>query len=90
MADSFFLFGLAVWVVSLIVAWMIGDARGRPGAGFFCGFMLGPLGCVAALFLPKEAAPVTGRRPGQPTQRHHRLPFKGDPVEEWERRQGGR
>lgn len=33
---------------------MIGEKRGRGAAGFWLGFVLGPLGCLAALFLPKE------------------------------------
>lgn len=90
MDDNFI---LVVWIgggiLFSILGWMIGDSRGRPGAGFLCGFLLGPLGCVIALFLPKETAagPARRRRPGQPTARERRMPVKADPLEEWEARE---
>ena len=33
---------------------VIGDNRNRAVAGFWLGFLLGPFGCLAALFLPHE------------------------------------
>ena len=36
------------------IGYAIGLNRGRGTAGFWLGFILGPIGCLAALFLPKE------------------------------------
>jgi hypothetical protein len=45
---------LVVAVISCLIGISIGDRRGRPLAGFWLGLLLGPVGCLAALFLPKE------------------------------------
>jgi hypothetical protein len=77
------LFFTSLLVISSVVGWMIGNSRGRPGAGFLCGFLLGPLGCGVAFFLPREqATPKTGagRQDGY-------QPLRGDPMEEWEMQQ---
>jgi len=48
-----------LWITCAIVGDLVGTARGRPTAGFFLGFCLGPLGWVLALFLPPPyAAPA--------------------------------
>ena len=48
--------GLLFCLVVALLFGVIGRAcaagRNRGGAGFWLGFMLGPLGCVIALFLP--------------------------------------
>jgi hypothetical protein len=91
--DGFMLMiGAAVALGSMLGGWLVGDARGRPGAGLLCGFILGPLGVIVAMFLPhgQRTAAGASRRPGQPSQRHHRMPVKGDPIEEWERQQQAR
>lgn len=52
------LFGLCVgiifWFICGYIGGKIGASRGRERAGFWVGFLLGPLGCVVALFLPRE------------------------------------
>lgn len=87
--DGAYLIGaLMGWVVTILLGWMVGESRGRPGAGFLCAFLLGPLGVIVALFLPREARHnVEQRKPGSPTKRERRLPVKGDPIAEWERRE---
>lgn len=43
-----------VAVVCGFIGYAIGQNRGRATAGFWLGLLLGPVGCLAALFLPKE------------------------------------
>jgi hypothetical protein len=59
---------------------MIGEGRGRGGAGFMCGFLLGPLGVVIALLLPREEKQPTAIPPIQ-KRRETVVP---DQVDLWE------
>jgi len=43
-----------VAVVCGFIGYGIGHSRGRGTAGFWLGLLLGPVGCLAALFLPRE------------------------------------
>ncbi len=63
------------FVMSLLGLW-IGASRGRAGAGFLCGFLLGPLGVILTLFLPEV--------PKESGARKRSLPRKPDPLEAWE------
>jgi len=94
MDDSFLLMVVAGQVVMTLLAWVIGAGRGRGAAGFFCGFLLGPLGVVLAFFLPEGKAKQQARRPGSPVKRDRRMPLRPDPLEEFEaaerRRTGGK
>jgi hypothetical protein len=86
--EGAFLIGALIgWIVVIVAAWMVGESRGRPGAGFLCGLVLGPLGIVVALFLQREKSPESKRPPGSPTRRERRMPVKRDPLEEWEEKQ---
>jgi hypothetical protein len=66
-----------------ILGGIIGEGRGRGGAGFMCGFMLGPLGVIIALLLPREE-----KRPAAiaPVQKK-RVAVMPDQVELWEARE---
>jgi len=86
MENSFLLMAVMVQVGLTLLAWRIGAGRGRGAAGFLCGFLLGPLGVVAALFLPAVAA-TPERKPGGPVVRQRSLPRRGDPLEEFEARE---
>jgi hypothetical protein len=48
---------VACWVFTVIISSMIGvalgDSRGRGGAGLALGFLLGPLGCLIVLLIPR-------------------------------------
>ena len=77
---------LGVWTISMIAAAAVGSARRRAGAGFLCGFILGPVGIVAALFLPAGEEEKT-RKPGAPVSRQRGMPVKVDPIEEFEARE---
>lgn len=63
-----------------ILGGIIGDGRGRGSAGFLCGFMLGPLGVVIALLLPKEQVRAAVSAPVQ----KRRVAVVPDQVELWE------
>lgn len=47
-----------LWLIVALVCGgiglLVGSGRNRPGAGAALGFFLGPIGCLATLFLPKE------------------------------------
>jgi uncharacterized membrane protein YeaQ/YmgE (transglycosylase-associated protein family) len=45
---------LFVAVICGFIGYAIGNGRGRGTAGFWLGLLLGPIGVLAALFLPKE------------------------------------
>jgi len=49
---------IVAWAIAVVIAWMIGTARGREAAGFFLGVFFGPLGTIAALFLKPNAKKV--------------------------------
>jgi hypothetical protein len=89
MEDDFFLFLIGGQVVMTLLAWMIGASRGRGAAGFLCGFLLGPLGVIIALFLPKGEEEKS-RKPGAPVSRQRRMPVMQDPIEEFEARERAR
>ncbi len=42
------------WLLSAIVGALIGNAQGRPLAGAFWGFVLGPIGWLVIAFIPDE------------------------------------
>ena len=44
--------GIIVWLVSLVVAAVIGEAKGRVGSGLVWGFLLGPIGVLIVAVLP--------------------------------------
>jgi hypothetical protein len=46
------------WVVMAIIGGMIGSKKGKGGAGFALGLLLGPLGLIAALFLTPNTEKV--------------------------------
>ena len=52
-AGMFFIW-LIVAVVCAGIGSFIGESRGRRAAGLWLGLLLGPIGCLACLFLPKE------------------------------------
>jgi hypothetical protein len=84
---------LSGWMMVALVAAMVGESRGRAGAGFLCGLLLGPLGIVVALFLPREdPAPPRGGRQGFPPDAVPRNPgsWRPDPVDEWEAKEKAR
>lgn len=41
--------GLAVWIVSILVATIVGSHKGATASGFILGMFLGPLGVIIAL-----------------------------------------
>lgn len=47
---------LLLAVVCGAIGYAIGKGKGRPTAGFWWGFLLGPLGVIVVLILPNEAA----------------------------------
>jgi hypothetical protein len=49
---------IVIWIVSSILGVMIGSSKGRGGAGFALGFLLGPLGVIIVLFLKPDTAKV--------------------------------
>ena len=49
---------IVIWIVSTILGVMIGSSKGRGGAGFALGFLLGPLGVIITLFLKPDTAKV--------------------------------
>jgi hypothetical protein len=53
--DGLFLFSLAgVVLFSMLIGYGLGHMKGRPWDGLALGFLLGPLGCVIAILLPKR------------------------------------
>jgi len=82
-AFMFWMIIVAVWVLSCLGGLIVGAKRGRAGAGFLCGFVLGPVGVVASLFLPKGEKEQI-RPPGSPVKRSRAMPVKVDPLEAWE------
>lgn len=42
---------IIIWIVSAVLGAMIGGSKGRGGAGFALGFLIGPLGVLITLFL---------------------------------------
>lgn len=86
--DESYLLGAAVGVIVMTtLGWMIGESRGRPGAGLMCGLFLGPLGVILALFLPRDGAGPPARSREAPVQRQRNRPLKMDPLEEFEERE---
>ena len=49
---------LIICIICGFVGYKIGGTRGRPCAGFWLGFLVGPLGCLVALFLPRDMPPT--------------------------------
>lgn len=49
---------IVIWIASSILGVMIGSSKGRSGAGFALGFLLGPLGVIITLFLKPDTAKV--------------------------------
>ncbi len=47
-------FAVVFMLICAFIGAVIGEARGRNAAGFWLGLLLGPIGCLAAFFLPKE------------------------------------
>jgi DNA-directed RNA polymerase subunit RPC12/RpoP len=47
-----------VFVVSVILGTMIGSSKGKTGAGFALGLLLGPLGVLIVLFMKADTAKV--------------------------------
>lgn len=47
-----YIIGLLFWLACAAIGAACGRSRGRETAGFWLGLLLGPLGCVIALFLP--------------------------------------
>jgi hypothetical protein len=43
-----------VWLVVMLIGYVIGRARGRGGFGAFMGLLLGPLGWLIVLLLPRQ------------------------------------
>ena len=83
MDGEFLIVVLGGGIFCSLLGLVIGASRGRAGAGFLCGFLLGPLGVIIALFLPKEEN-TEGRKPGSPTKRKRVMPTTIDPLEAWE------
>jgi hypothetical protein len=52
---------LIFWFVSGFIGSKIGARRGRPTAGFWLGFLFPVLGCLFALFLPRDVLQPTAR-----------------------------
>ncbi len=53
---------LAIYGTSVVLAWMIGGAKGKAGAGFMLGLLLSWLGVAFALFL-SPTPKAQGRQP---------------------------
>ena len=49
---------LVLWIVCAILGGMIGSSKGRGGAGFMLGLLLGPIGVIVAIFLKENDAKV--------------------------------
>jgi hypothetical protein len=47
---------LGIYIASVVTAWLIGAAKGRAGAGFLLGLLLGVIGAIGALFLTATPA----------------------------------
>lgn len=43
-----------VWVISAIVAGMVGSNKGRTGAGWALGILLGPVGMIIIFIMPAD------------------------------------
>lgn len=54
------------WVGCALLGAVIGAARGRPGAGFLLGLLLGVIGVIIALFLTPPAVAPTPAEPRVP------------------------
>jgi hypothetical protein len=60
---------LVIYVGSIMLAWFVGAAKGRAGAGFALGLLLSWLGVIFAFFL--RPSPSLGRKP---------CPFCAEPI----------
>jgi len=49
---------LIICITCGLIGYQIGNTRGRPCAGLWLGLLLGPLGCLGALFLPRDTPPA--------------------------------
>ena len=49
------IFVLGLWLAIAFVGCAIGQSRGRPELGFFISLLVGPIGWVLVLFLPKSS-----------------------------------
>jgi hypothetical protein len=87
MEDFFFLFVIVGAVVCGLVGAVIGNTRKMAWPGWWCGFLLGPIGWIIVLLLPKSAPAEKERTPGSPTKRTRTVPVKADPFEVWEAKQ---
>jgi uncharacterized membrane protein YeaQ/YmgE (transglycosylase-associated protein family) len=55
------LFVIAVCLICGVIGGSLGDRKGQRGEGFALGVLLGPLGCVFALFLQEKRELVCPR-----------------------------
>jgi len=53
LAICFFLFALTIWVGSLVLAYRIGKSKGQLGPAMLLTFLIGPLGLILVIGLPK-------------------------------------
>ncbi len=56
--EIYFIAGLAAAIVCGLIGRALAESKGRAGAGFWLGFLFGPIGIVIALLLPEQARPA--------------------------------
>jgi MFS family permease len=85
-AIMFLMGGLVGLLVCGFIGYAVGDTRKQGGLGFLLGFLLGPLGILVAVLLPKKEAPKAQRWQEKQARKYRAAPAT-DPVEEWEVRE---
>jgi hypothetical protein len=85
--ESFWVFGLlAGALVCGILGMVVASGKGNGGMGFVLGLLLGPLGILIAVLLPRKDVPSASALRAKKKLQNFAA-RRGDPVEEWERNQ---
>jgi hypothetical protein len=87
--DEVFFFLLFVLIGALVcgfIGYAVGDTRQQGGLGFVLGFLLGPLGILVAVLLPRKELPQRQRWQEKQARKYRAAPVM-DEVEAWEARQ---
>lgn len=85
--EAVFVFGLlAGALICGCLGMAVASGKNQAGMGFALGLLLGPLGILIAVLLPKKAEPTSGAQRARKKMESFAA-RRGDPVEEWERRQ---
>lgn len=49
---------VVIWIICGIAGYVIGKNKGRAGAGFWLGFLLGPIGLIISIFMKADEQKV--------------------------------